>query len=96
MFWFVADLRCADPTAQLSLKQHYSLPSTMPSEQDRSETSSPTKKSIIYLPCSQLSCDPIVSATSEQRLPNYACFELNSTLPGVDAIGCVVSLVAAL
>src|SRR6056297_1624446 len=52
-------------------------PSTMHSAHDRSDTSSPAKYSIIYLPCSQLCCDPIGSSTSEQRQPSYACFEPN-------------------
>ena len=43
------------------------LPSTMQSAQDRSDTSIPAKYSISNLPCSQSSCDPIGSSTSQQR-----------------------------
>ena len=40
----------------------------------RSDTSSPAKYSIVFLPCSQISCDPIGSSTSVRCQPNYACY----------------------
>nr|WP_241525897.1 terminase gpA endonuclease subunit [Pseudophaeobacter leonis] len=50
------------------------LASTMHSAQDHNDTSSPAKYSIVFLPCSQSSCDPIGSSTSNQGQPNNACF----------------------